>query len=162
MYLEINNLWFKSASKVLSSKPGEIWFFSFSKNWLKSKALKLVTLLPFAWGLISDCEKVSWSFVPYEVTPLNPLTHPVNAVLVFSLYNIISSSICIKPSLSGNWYVPKILWLRSKVTVIVVSWYPTALPNSVSLALLVKASNFKYSSIFWITSAEAPGYSCEV
>ena len=92
----------------------------------------MVTLLPFAWGLISDSEKINWSSVPYEVTPLNPLTHPVNVVLVFSLYKIISSSICIKPSLSGNWYVPKILWLRSKVTVIVVSWYPTALPNSVS------------------------------
>ena len=140
----MNNLWLRSESNVLSSKPGEIWFLSFNKNLLKSKALKFTTLLPFAWGLISDCEKVNWSFVPYEVTPLNPLTHPVNVVLVFSLYNIISLSICIKPSLSGNSYVPKILLLRSKVTVIVVSWYPTALPNSVSLALLVKDSNFKY------------------
>ena len=117
----MNTLWLRSASKVRSSNPGEIWFLSFNKNLLKSKALKLVTLLPLAWGLISDWEKVNWSCVPYEVTPLNPLTHPVNVVLVFSLYNIISLSICIKPSLSGNWYVPKILLLRSKVTVMVVS-----------------------------------------
>ena len=96
------------------------------------------------------------------MTPLNPLTHPVKVVLVFSLYKIISLSICINPSLSGNSYVPKIPLLRSKVTVIVVSWYPIALPNSVSSALLVNDSNFKYSSIFWMTSAEAPGYSWEV
>ena len=42
----------------------------------------------------------------YPVTPLNPLTHPVNEVSVFPVYVIISSSILITPYLSGNPLVP--------------------------------------------------------
>ena len=55
--------------------------------------------------LISEVEKISSSGlfgVEYEVTPLKPLTHPKNDVFVLLVYVIISSSILIRPYLSGN------------------------------------------------------------
>ena len=57
----------------------------------------------------------------YEVIPLNPLTHPVNELVVIPVYVIISSFILNNPYSFGNPFVDDTLSVVSDVLIPVVS-----------------------------------------
>ena len=84
----------------LPSKPGVIWCFVLVKNSLRKRQLKFSIVDPLACcSAVVDSKTNSSALVGllYEVTPLNPLTHPVNPKVVIPVYVIISSLIYNNP-----------------------------------------------------------------
>ena len=76
----MNKFWFKLEDRGLSVNPGKNWIFVFFKNSLRNKQLKFSTISPFIWSSASVELKTRSPWLEsdlYEVTPLNPLMHPV-------------------------------------------------------------------------------------
>ena len=77
----------------LSDNPGKSWIFVLLKNSFKNKQLKFCIVSPSLWSSADVELKTSSPGLEsdlYEVTPLNPLIHPVKEDNVFPVYVITS------------------------------------------------------------------------
>ena len=136
------------------------------KNSCKNSTDKFVISVPDVWDAAAvslnfklsllTLSKDDWIPTLYPVTPLKPLTHPVNVLVVIPVYVIISSFIFSNPYSLGK---PKVLGTVIIVSVVDKSVNDVVTPTTTSGT---KLSDFKYWSRLLIKSLGPPWNSWEI